>query len=656
MKTYRICLLCFRKQIQKKIDCTKHYTPTPLVNHLRSAHKEQYEEYLVRANDIKKKSKITTSTKMKPITEHFPPVATTKENFNRKYAKWIVTNNMPLKTGESSEFKDMIQSLSKAVTPPDYRSTIDMLTVKKLQTTAKLKVAIKGKYFSLTADHWTSLANENFGAITLHYIANFELKTSVLSCAKHENGATAKEMENQLVSDMRSWELERDFFIGIVTDTAANMNSLGREIEERWDTKYARHVYCTDHILQLTAVIAFSGDVAVENFAEDTSVGCLKKARDLVSHTNSSTAANEKLWKAQRMINPTGFVYKLLQDVVTRWGSTFKLVERVVKLEESIKEMFLQEFRNRTSVNQPTLLEKYSLSDEDFDGLRNILHILKPLQSAQKALEGDKYVSISLVPYIIHQLRIELEGCLGAANPDTQNDLISLLDKMIDDFNSRWGEESSYSHQTRRGDRNRQIGIHAYPYWAMALDPRTKKYLPKILTNHREIRRLWDDIEEFCLEEARTTRIPRAEDHVDGEVERGAENPIVRQRNRCGAASFFPESSDEEMDDAGVSGALSVQEIVCNEIRKYQSDKGLRLQTDGCYNCPLEWWRVHHLDYPHIWKIAERILAIPATSAPSERVFSSAANIVDKKRVRLKPENVDLLVFLRGNKDFVDWD
>ncbi len=54
--------------------------------------------------------------------------------------------------------------------------------------------------------------------------------------------------------------------------------------------------------------------------------------------------------------------------------------------------------------------------------------------------------------------------------------------------------------------------------------------------------------------------------------------------------------------------------------------------------------------------MTERILAIPATSAPSERVFSFAANIVDKKRVRLKPENVDLLVFLRGNTDFVDWE
>jgi len=38
----------------------------------------------------------------------------------------------------------------------------DMLTVKKLQAMAKLKAAVKDKYFSLTADHWTSLAKENF--------------------------------------------------------------------------------------------------------------------------------------------------------------------------------------------------------------------------------------------------------------------------------------------------------------------------------------------------------------------------------------------------------------------------------------------------------------------------------------------------------------
>jgi hypothetical protein len=43
-------------------------------------------------------------------------------------------------------------------------------------------------------------------------------------------------------------------------------------------------------------------------------------------------------------------------------------------------------------------------------------------------------------------------------------------------------------------------------------------------------------------------------------------------------------------------------------------------------------------------------------SAPSERVFSVAGNIVNKKRVRLKPDTVDLLIFLRANKEFISWD
>jgi hypothetical protein len=47
----------------------------------------------------------------------------------------------------------------------------------------------------------------------------------------------------------------------------------------------------------------------------------------------------------------------------------------------------------------------------------------------------------------------------------------------------------------------------------------------------------------------------------------------------------LPESLDEEMKDAGVDGALSVEEIISSEMRKYQSDKGLRLQTDVSYNC-----------------------------------------------------------------------
>ena len=44
-----------------------------------------------------------------------------------------------------------------------------------------------------------------------------------------------------------------------------------------------------------------------------------------------------------------------------------------------------------------------------------------------------------------------------------------------------------------------------------------------------------------------------------------------------------------------------------------------------------------------------RYLAIPATSSPSERLFSKAGQVSTPARAQLKPEKVDQLVFLAEN-------
>ncbi|KOC63914.1 Zinc finger BED domain-containing protein 1 [Habropoda laboriosa] len=67
--------------------------------------------------------------------------------------------------------------------------------------------------------------------------------------------------------------------------------------------------------------------------------------------------------------------------------------------------------------------------------------------------------------------------------------------------------------------------------------------------------------------------------------------------------------------------------------------------------CPLEWWKTREQKYPRLAKIAKKYLCIPAISASSERVFSTAGNIGSSKPTSLLSENVDLLVFLYKNKD-----
>ncbi len=88
-------------------------------------------------------------------------------------------------------------------------------------------------------------------------------------------------------ADMEIWGLDRQYFVNCITDSASNMNSLGGLLDNWQNAPIPRHYYCSDHILQLTAVHAFSGNVTLGN-GHDNSVAGIKEARNLVSHVSSS--------------------------------------------------------------------------------------------------------------------------------------------------------------------------------------------------------------------------------------------------------------------------------------------------------------------------------------------------------------------------------
>ena len=88
-------------------------------------------------------------------------------------------------------------------------------------------------------------------------------------------------------------------------------------------------------------------------------------------------------------------------------------------------------------------------------------------------------------------------------------------------------------------------------------------------------------------------------------------------------------------------------EIAQAELTMYKAAPMLPLQKeDRSYNNPLEWWKSNAKRFPLLSELAIRYLCIPATSAPSERVFSSAGLTIAKERSRLDPTSAKELVFL----------
>lgn len=67
------------------------------------------------------------------------------------------------------------------------------------------------------------------------------------------------------------------------------------------------------------------------------------------------------------------------------------------------------------------------------------------------------------------------------------------------------------------------------------------------------------------------------------------------------------------------------------------------------HDCPYNWWKMNKTRFPKLAILANKFLGVPSTSTPSERVFSSAGNIISAKRSCLAPKNVNNLIFLHQN-------
>ena len=62
----------------------------------------------------------------------------------------------------------------------------------------------------------------------------------------------------------------------------------------------------------------------------------------------------------------------------------------------------------------------------------------------------------------------------------------------------------------------------------------------------------------------------------------------------------------------------------------------------------MKWWKAHAEIYPDLSRMARDYLAIPATSASSERLFSSGSNLVTDKRNCLKDDTIQAHEFLKS--------
>ncbi|XP_048094720.1 E3 SUMO-protein ligase ZBED1 isoform X2 [Alosa alosa] len=291
--------------------------------------------------------------------------------------------------------------------------------------------------------------------------------------------------------------------------------------------------------------------------------------------------------------------HSLVTECQTRWGSRQKMIERVLEQHRALSDVLSEDRKSGHLV--PTW--------QDLDVLESVNQALQPLQEFTDALSGESYVSVSYVKPVLHLMKTSVL----AEKEDDSDFTKSIKMKILNYMSCKY----DYSATQELLD------------MACFVDPRFKaSYINSDKVADIETR-VMSEMEATAWKERRP---------ADSGAQSVDPPSTTLKKARKSLGSFFKTAP------IPVSPSVQLERAVEAELNSYLLSPTIDSEAD-----PLAWWRLHGVHFPQLSKLARKYLCIPASSSPSERLFSTSGNVVTCQRTCLKPSKVNMLVFLAKN-------
>ena len=385
-----------------------------------------------------------------------------------------------------------------------------------------------------------------------------------------------------------------------VTDNAANMVKAIRE------SRYLERYPCDIHTLNLCVDNTFDQTDGMNNVN--------KKCKALSKLTHQSTSvANEQLKTTCKRL---GIKYKKLKNPNdTRWNSQYTNLESVLYLKTALQTL--------ANEDETDLWSSLALTAAEWKMVQGAVTVLKPFLLATKAWEAEKTPTINLVIERVYTMHQDLtDFCNNPRN--CRLDLISHSFILLILYLSRYGIMFARNLQTNLEMRFPDRGMDRLERCVgNYLDPRFKGIHLSLFaqlgpTKQRMVER-WGVQDEAVLEGVQ----------VAADLSLSPTSKLLMGRR---------ETLQQE-------GSALEQEMINYEKR---------FGNPGRNAAILMWWNLNKEELPLLSKIARIVLSIPASSAKSERVFSTGGNVVTAKRSRLLPTKAEDLIILKENRSKVE--
>uniref|UniRef100_UPI003AAD97D9 E3 SUMO-protein ligase ZBED1-like n=1 Tax=Centroberyx gerrardi TaxID=166262 RepID=UPI003AAD97D9 len=518
----------------------------------------------------------------------------------------IVTDMRPLSMVEDEGFEKMISTFNPRYALPSRTYFMKMMEKKYEEIKGKLKNTLKETdSITLTTDIWTSVATEAYLGVTCHFLGeDWEMESHSLTTMSLEERHTAANIAEWLEDVIAKFDIPPEKIKAVVHDNGANVVAAVKILAEKHGWASVR---CAGHTLNLVVQSALKNHQAISK--------CVAAARCLVEHFKKSELACTKLKdKQQQMGTPQ---HMLVQDVSTRWNSTYHMLSRLLE----------QRWPVTAALSDPavTLRGKHhylDLKPEQWNLIEELSQALEPFEGATVFLSGQQYVTLSALPQLVQSLKKSIQSSAFETAP-----VRSYQALVAEQITARWQGLSVFQPESPN-----TVLI------AAALDPRFRKlkFLPA-----DEAFKVQSTVQTMALAAKKEARQPNVS--ADGASSTAQDNPVTHAK---GATSFLDNilgSSDSSTSDEE-DEEQQLNQTVQKEVLMYFGEHPLSKKEN-----PLSWWKTNAARYPTLAKLAKSLLCIPATSTPSERLFSAAGNIASKRRASLSSEHVDMLTFLHCN-------
>lgn len=217
------------------------------------------------------------------------PIAMTKSKaIDQQLIKMIVKEYHPFSVVEDKEFRNLIKMLNPSYIIPSRKTVTQSLLPQMYEMTIeRVKDQLKNvSAVCMTTDGWTSLNNESFVAVTVHFVDpknETQLSSVLLGCENFRDKHTADNLAIFLRNTVDEWNLS-NILTGVVDDNVSNIKSAIKKCN--W-----RYLSCFAHSINLVVQTSLKS-------IEQTTL----KVKEIVKYFKKSSHALGKLQDLQNKL------------------------------------------------------------------------------------------------------------------------------------------------------------------------------------------------------------------------------------------------------------------------------------------------------------------------------------------------------------------